>query len=535
MAVAIPNSRSKIDKLNEIESKLSDRYWRLNNLYWIMDDKGHKVKFKLNAVQELLYWALWWLNVILKSRQHGITTFICIFFLDACLFQNNVRAGIIAHKLTDAKKIFRDKIHYAYDKLPEFIKERSRLVKDESCEMIFENNSGIYVATSMRSGTLQYLHVSEYGWLCEHMPQQAQEIKTGAMETVHEGGVIIIESTAEGVGNDFHDMCITAENRIENKSQKLTRLDYKFHFFGWYQKPENVLVDTEGISFSDELKQYFKRLKIKGVELSKEQQCWYAKKKEILGELIYKEHPTTSDEAFLASIEGSYYTAYLIKAQEDGRIGIYPHDVRAKVYTIWDIGDYHTAIWFVQFIKESIYIIDFYEDNEGKGLEVWATVLQSKPYVYGGHYGPWDIFDDGPNAKNPQTGKVFKDTAAELGLHFIPVVKHSLADGIQAVRNIFNKLRFNKQTTAQGIRHLYSYQKEKDEIRSQEGQPVYKSIPRKNGAEHAADGIRYMAVVYSYQEINGEYLGATVPIADKNVDDNEIIWDYDPLYRKKGR
>ena len=89
--------------------KLSDRRWRLNNLYWIVDEQGDPVKFVMNPVQKRLYDRMWWLNVIPKSRQHGITTFIALFILDACLFNSNTRAGIIAHRLQDAKKILRDK------------------------------------------------------------------------------------------------------------------------------------------------------------------------------------------------------------------------------------------------------------------------------------------------------------------------------------------------------------------------------------------------------------------------------------------
>ena len=32
----------------KLASNLSSRIWRLNNLYWIIDAKGRKVKFRLN-------------------------------------------------------------------------------------------------------------------------------------------------------------------------------------------------------------------------------------------------------------------------------------------------------------------------------------------------------------------------------------------------------------------------------------------------------------------------------------------------------
>jgi hypothetical protein len=211
---------------------LGNRFWRLNHLYYILNEQGEKVLFVMNAVQKVLYFALWWLNIIPKSRQHGITTFIAIFMLDACLFNSGIRAGIIAHKLTDAKKIFRDKIHYAYDHLPDDLKACRSLVKDDAQELMFSNNSGIYVATSMRSGTLQYLHISEYGWICTHAPQKAAEIKAGAMETVHDKGFIFIESTFEGPNGDFPEMCAEAE-LVRQLGRELGPLDYKIHFFAW--------------------------------------------------------------------------------------------------------------------------------------------------------------------------------------------------------------------------------------------------------------------------------------------------------------
>ena len=81
-----------------LQTHLEDRYWRINNLYYIRNEQGVKTQFVMNDVQELLYRNMWWKNIIPKSRQHGITTFVAIFFLDRCLFNSNKRAGIIAHK-----------------------------------------------------------------------------------------------------------------------------------------------------------------------------------------------------------------------------------------------------------------------------------------------------------------------------------------------------------------------------------------------------------------------------------------------------
>jgi hypothetical protein len=91
----------------------------LNNLYFITDKDGRRVKFEMNWAQERLFNSMHYQNAILKARQLGFTTFIQLFMLDACVFNSNVRAGTIAHNLEDAKAIFRDKVKYPYDSLPD--------------------------------------------------------------------------------------------------------------------------------------------------------------------------------------------------------------------------------------------------------------------------------------------------------------------------------------------------------------------------------------------------------------------------------
>ena len=105
-----------------ILDKLSDRWWRLNNLYWIVDKWGNKVRFKPNEVQTSLDDELHNLNIVPKSRQHGITTWACIRALDMALFRSNCRCGIVAHTAGDAASFFRKKVLYAYDNLPDWLK-----------------------------------------------------------------------------------------------------------------------------------------------------------------------------------------------------------------------------------------------------------------------------------------------------------------------------------------------------------------------------------------------------------------------------
>jgi len=83
------------EKEAEVLRLLGDHRHRMNTLYWIKEKQGNKVLFNFNWAQEKLYRELWYFTLILKARQLGMTTFLCLYFLNACLFNAGVHAGII--------------------------------------------------------------------------------------------------------------------------------------------------------------------------------------------------------------------------------------------------------------------------------------------------------------------------------------------------------------------------------------------------------------------------------------------------------
>ena len=137
------------NQITVAQKLLADPKWRLNNLYNIVDKQGHKAIFKLNWAQEELYNDMWYCNLILKARQLGISTFVCLLFLDRCLFNSNVSAGIIAHTLEDAQQIFR-RVKFAYDSLPEELRWLVTADNDTSQMLKFSNGSSLRVGTSLR-------------------------------------------------------------------------------------------------------------------------------------------------------------------------------------------------------------------------------------------------------------------------------------------------------------------------------------------------------------------------------------------------
>jgi len=144
---------------DELKKNLTSRHWRLNNLYYIVDEKGHKRKFRLNWAQSTLLKNLWYFNIILKARQLGMTTFICILFLDTALFRPSTHCGIIAHNREDAEEFFSNKIRFAYDNLPDWFKDELHAPSDSTKKLAFSNGSSIRVGTSLRSGTFYMLHI----------------------------------------------------------------------------------------------------------------------------------------------------------------------------------------------------------------------------------------------------------------------------------------------------------------------------------------------------------------------------------------
>jgi len=233
---------SKISKkyLDGDVSCFADPTWRLNNLYYIKDKNMNRVKFQPNWAQQELFADPHPCQIVLKARQLGITTYYCVKLLDAALWSENVHCGIIAHTLNDAQSLFVDKLKYTFDHIHPALREIFKTVGDSAKELRFAHGSTIRVGTSLRSATLNYLHVSELGKIAVRYPEKAREIMTGALQTLAPGQHCYIESTAEGHQGIFYDLC-TEARRKQVEKVKLNPLDFNFHFFPWHREKMYVL------------------------------------------------------------------------------------------------------------------------------------------------------------------------------------------------------------------------------------------------------------------------------------------------------
>ncbi|MBJ6531546.1 terminase, partial [Enterobacter hormaechei] len=314
---------------------LSDKDWRLNNLYWITDKEGKPTRFRMTPEQREYFEGIHTRNIILKARQLGFTTEVCIIQLDAALFES-AKCALIAHTLNDAKRLFREKVKYAYDKLPAEIKAANPASNDSSGELVFKKGGSLYVSTSFRGGTLRYLHVSEFGKICAKYPDKAREIVTGAFEAVSTGCFATIESTAEGRAGYFFDYCQTAEKALL-QGKPLSALDWKFFFFSWWKNPQYAIDPVESLPVR--LLEYFAEMESKhGVAVNESQKAWYYAKEKTLGDDMKREYPTIPAEAFQQSVEGAYYAKQFRWLYTNKRIGQLPDNSHLPVHTFWDIG-----------------------------------------------------------------------------------------------------------------------------------------------------------------------------------------------------
>lgn len=438
----------------EAQNRLQSPAWRVQNLYHIVNKQGQSQLIVPNWAQKQLWNNIWYCNIILKARQLGISTWISLILLDKCLFLPNTSAGIVAHTVEDGQQLFR-RIKYAYDHLPDQIRSQVQANNDTAQMLAFENGSSIRVGTSMRSSTCQYLHVSEFGKICAHYPEKAREIITGSLNTVTEGQYIFIESTAEGREGPFFDLCKRAEDDAKQGKQ-LTKLDFRFHFFPWWQEPSYRIGSP--VTMTSDLANYFVSLEAQGIHLSNEQRWWYAAKASIQGDDMMREFPSTPSESFEVSHEGLYYGRQMSCARSEGRVTRVRYDDNLLVHTAWDLGyNDSTAIWFVQLAGKEIHVIDYLEGS-GESMAYWIDKVLKKPYTYGKHLAPHDI-----KAHEYSSGQSRIVIARKLGIQFIPVPRVEVITGIDAVRNILSKCWFDSEKCVDGIKALDNYKKIWDE------------------------------------------------------------------------
>ena len=167
--------------------------------------------------------------IILKGRQQGVSTYVEGRFLWRTTHNKGVRAFILTHESESTNALFEMTERY-YENLPEFVKPSAGAANAK--ELHFDKlDSGYKVGTAGnkavgRGQTIQYFHGSEVAFWAN-----ASEHTKGIMQAIPDadGTEVIFESTANGVGNFFHEQWKLAEKGVS---------EFQAIFVPWFWQSE---------------------------------------------------------------------------------------------------------------------------------------------------------------------------------------------------------------------------------------------------------------------------------------------------------
>jgi phage terminase large subunit len=187
--------------------------------------------------------------------------------------------------------------------------------------------------------------------------------------------------------------------------------------------------------------------------------------------------------SFAAVIPGAYYTAELVAAEREGRVGQVDIANDMAVHTAWDLGvDDATAIWCFQIQPGRLHLVDYYENSQ-HGADHYCTWLNERGYR-GVDFVPHDA-----RVRDWSVGRTRVEVLRSMGRKPRLVPNHTLIDGINAARITLASAHFDAARCQRGIECLRSYCAEWDEhLRT------FRKTPKHDWASHGADAFRYLAM-----------------------------------------
>ena len=279
----------------------------------IVNKEGAVVPFTRNYVQEYYHKHKTNRNLILKSRQLGISSEILADMFTDCITTPNTPCAVVSHETFATQRLL-DRVHFYYDNLPE---PRPSVGAESRSELSFPAmNSSIYIGTAGsrafgRGDTLRRAHLSELAFY-----EDPERILAGVQDAVPYTGELTIESTPYGEDNIFYDLWRKAREG---------RSPYKPFFFPWWWDKEYALprnssivleVDRGELFYSNEEQELVDRY-----ELTEDQIRWRRWKLGEKGGEFFQDFPEDEVTCFLQSGEpvfDSFLISELTKGCCDG-------------------------------------------------------------------------------------------------------------------------------------------------------------------------------------------------------------------------
>jgi len=187
-------------------------------------------------------------NVVLACRQSGKSISACAYLLWFAIFNPEKTIAILANKGATAREMLA-RITLMLENLPFFLQPGNKALNKGSLE--FSNNSRIIAAatsgSSIRGMSVNLLYLDEFAFV-----ERAAEFYTSTYPVVSAGKEtkVIITSTANGIGNQFHKIWEGAVQGVnEFKSFRVDWWDVPGRDKAW---KEQTISNTSQLQFDQE-------------------------------------------------------------------------------------------------------------------------------------------------------------------------------------------------------------------------------------------------------------------------------------------
>jgi hypothetical protein len=203
------NTRIKEALVQEYIKCSQDPVHFMRKYCYIQHPMKGKIKFDLYKFQEdsLIQLKENRFNIILKSRQMGISTLTAGLTVWNMVFNEDFNVLVIAIKQDTAKNLI-TKIRVMHEMLPSWLRVGSE--EDNRLSLRLKNGSQVKAVSSSpdaaRSEALSLLVIDEAAFI-----DKIDEIWTSAQQTLATGGKAVLLSTPNGTGNLFHKVWQEAE------------------------------------------------------------------------------------------------------------------------------------------------------------------------------------------------------------------------------------------------------------------------------------------------------------------------------------
>lgn len=357
--------------------------WFIEHYLWIADIDSNLVHFKLNNTQDRVMTvieALWGAGipprlVILKARKEGVSTLIEAIGFVLVVTRKLIDMKVVSYDTKSARKIYDISLRF-FENLPpdmqpqtKYFTKTSLVFKSGNLEESLDSSIDVETAKKTkltRGESPKILHISELAFM-DYVKDILLSMRNAVSKTPD--SLVVLESTAKGIGNDFHkeytnastlEEVLSGRNTMEGKSE------YVKIFIPWWihekyrMKPPDdfKLVNYPHPVYGNEVEEK------KAYNLDMEQMYW--RRHTILNECggdldnFRQEYPANDIEAFIASGRSRFakvaLTNYMRKIKPPIAIG---------------------EVKIVETLKE-VYahyggtkpVVEFFEDVQGN-LKIW--------------------------------------------------------------------------------------------------------------------------------------------------------------------